>query len=91
MYVFIFVSAFNYKQSQIKVLVKTKTPENKDLRPENKDPQTKTLWWSWYRNCVSRSTASPMKNSLKLGNFSARNAIIYQLKKSEIADDYIKR
>ena len=32
---------------------------------------------------MSRSIASPMKNSLKLGNFSARNVIIYQLKKAK--------
>ena len=58
--------------------MKTKTTENKDLRPENADLSMTLI------QEVKNSMFYSMKNSQKLRNFSARNVTIHQL------NDYIK-
>lgn len=60
------------------VVAKTKTTENKDLRPENAD-----LFMTLIQE-VKNSMFYSMKNSQKLRNFSARNVTIHYL------NDYIK-
>lgn len=55
------------------VVVKTKTPENRDLTPENGDPFMILI--QELRDMLYGLTD---EKHLKLGNFSVRNVIIYQ-------------
>ena len=61
------------------VVVKTKTPENRDLTPENGDPFMILI--QELRDTLYGLTD---EKHLKLGNFSVRNVIIYQLNRAKL-------